>query len=145
MEFEDFDSLSARPAALPHSASPLVRLQYLIDNTPALIYCTVPSGDFKMTFVSNNAFNMLGYRPDQMLADPNFWFDHIHPEDAPGIVASLAQVFTEGQRVYEYRFRAADGRYLWMHDTLRLIRDDEGRPLEVIGALTDITDRKAME
>jgi len=145
MDFEDFDSLSAPPAALPHSASPLVRLQYLIDNTPALIYCTVPSGDFKMTFVSNNAFNMLGYRPDQMLADPNFWFDHIHPEDAPGIVASLAQVFTEGQRVYEYRFRAADGRYLWMHDTLRLIRDDAGRPLEVIGALTDITDRKAME
>ncbi len=149
MEFEDFDALSAAPAtqtaALPHSASPLVRLQYLIDNTPALIYSTVPSGDFKMTFVSNNAFNMLGYRPDQMLADPNFWFDHIHPDDAPGIVASLAQVFTEGQRVYEYRFRAADGRYLWMHDTLRLVRDDEGRPLEVIGALTDITDRKAME
>jgi len=143
MHFEEFD---ASPAAADGSGpAPPTRLQYLIDNTPALIYCTVPSGDFKMTFVSNNAFNMLGYRPDEMMADPNFWFDHIHPDDAPGIVASLAEVFTEGQRVYEYRFRAADGRYLWMHDTLRLIRDAAGRPLEVIGALTDITDRKAME
>ncbi|WP_338758759.1 ATP-binding protein [Massilia sp. METH4] len=147
MHFEDFDaSPAATPpaAAQPESALP-TRLQYLIDNTPALIYSTVPSGDFKMTFVSNNAFNMLGYRPEEMLADPNFWFDHIHPDDKPRIVASLAQVFTEGQRVYEYRFRCANGRYLWMHDTLRLIRDEAGRPLEVIGALTDITDRKAME
>ena len=147
MKFEDFD---ASPPAAPAGAArsdraPPTRLQYLIDNTPALIYCTVPSGDFKMTFVSNNAFNMLGYRPDDMLADPNFWFDHIHPDDKPGIVASLADVFTEGQRVYEYRFRAADGRYVWVHDTLRLVRDAAGQPLEVIGALTDITDRKAME
>ncbi|MBB3224044.1 ATP-binding protein [Pseudoduganella umbonata] len=142
MHFEDFD---ASPPAARQDAELPTRLQYLIDNTPALIYCTVPSGDFKMTFVSNNAFNMLGYRPEEMMADPNFWFDHIHPDDAPRIVASLAEVFTEGQRVYEYRFRAADGRYLWMHDTLRLIRDAAGRPLEVIGALTDITDRKAME
>jgi PAS domain S-box-containing protein len=98
-----------------------------------------------MTFVSANALNVLGYRPDEMLADPNFWFDHIHPDDAPSIFSSLAQIFTEGERAYEYRFRTADGRYLWMHDQLRLIRDEQGAPLEVIGSLTDITDRKEME
>ena len=32
-----------------------------------------------------------------------------------------------------------------MHDTLRLIRDEHGTPLEVIGSLTDITERKTME
>jgi PAS domain S-box-containing protein len=150
MQFEEFEffssdtpGASAPPPA--EAASPLVRLQYLIDNTPAIIYCTVPSGDFKMTFVSNNAFHVLGYRPEQMTADPNFWFDHIHPDDAPSIFSSLALVFTEGQRAYEYRFRSHDGSYLWMHDTLRLIRDEHGAPLEVIGSLTDITARKHME
>jgi two-component system NtrC family sensor kinase len=148
MQFEDFELFDSDPvpAALAgEAASPLVRLQYLIDNTPAIIYCSVPSGDFKMTFVSGNAFNVLGYRPEEMVADPNFWFDHIHPDDAPEIFSSLAQVFSEGQRAYEYRFRAADGRYLWMHDTLRLIRDAAGAPLEVMGSLTDITIRKTME
>ena len=152
MQFEDFELFDADPAPAPvpqtaggAAASPMERLQYLIDNTPAIIYCSVPSGDFKMTFVSNNAFNVLGYRPDDMVADPNFWFDHIHPDDAPAIFSSLAQVFSEGQRAYEYRFRAADGRYLWMHDTLRLIRDANGAPLEVMGSLTDITIRKTME
>jgi len=152
MQFEEFDFFAAdaadaasAPPAQAEAASPLVRLQYLIDNTPAIIYCTVPSGDFKMTFVSNNAFNVLGYRPEQMVADPNFWFDHIHPDDAPAIFSSLALVFTEGQRAYEYRFRIHDGSYLWMHDTLRLVRDEHGAPLEVIGSLTDITARKHME
>jgi PAS domain S-box-containing protein len=121
------------------------RLEYLVDNTPAIIYSSVPSGDFKMTFVSANASRVLGYDPEEMVADPNFWFNHIHPDDIPNIFSSLAMVFVEGQRTYEYRFRASDGRYLWMHDTLRLIRDAEGNPLEVIGSLTDITDRREME
>jgi PAS domain S-box-containing protein len=145
MQFEEFDSLSAGPRPPPAAASPLLRLQYLVDHTPAIIYCMVPSGDFKMTFVSNNASNVLGYQPAQMVADPNFWFDHIHPDDAPSIFSSLALVFTEGQRAYEYRFRIHDGSYLWMHDTLRLVRDANGAPLEVIGSLTDITARKRME
>ena len=146
MEFEVFDSLTSSPApAQADATSPLVRLQYLIDNTPAIIYATVPSGDFKMTFVSNNAYNVLGYRPEEMVADPNFWFDHIHPDDAPSIFSSLAQLFVDGEKTYEYRFRTASGEFLWMHDRLRLIYDDRGTPVEVIGALTDITVRKLME
>ena len=145
MQFEEFESFNGALPAAPDAMSALERLQYLIDNTPAIMYCSVPSGDFKMTFVSSNAFNVLGYRPEQMVADPNFWFDHIHPDDAPAIFSSLAQVFVEGERAYEYRFRAADGHYLWMHDNLRLVRDAHGTPLEVMGSLTDITDRKLME
>ena len=146
MEFEDFDFITSEaPARASEPADPLQRLKYLVDNTPAIIYSTVPSGDFKMTFVSANALNVLGYRPEEMVADPNFWFDHIHPDDAPNIFSSLAQIFSEGEKAYEYRFRTADGRYLWMHDQLRLIRDEQGAPLEVIGSLTDITDRKQME
>jgi hypothetical protein len=80
-----------------------------------------------------------------MLDDPNFWFNHIHPDDTAAIFSSLAMLFVEDQKIYEYRFRTSDGSYLWMHDTLRLIRDAEGTPLEVIGLMTDITGRKQME
>ena len=146
MQFEDFSfSGASAPAASVVPGASQGRLQYLLDNTPSIIYCTVPSGDFKMTFVSNNALNVLGYHPDEMVADPNFWFDHIHPDDAPGIFSSLAQIFVQGARAYEYRFRVSDGSYLWMHDSLRLVRDEHGIACEVIGSLTDITERKRME
>ena len=146
MMFEEFESFDSSPPPRPAEAtSPLVRLQYLIDNTPAIVYSSVPSGDFKLTFVSKNAYHVLGYPPEEMLADPNFWFDHLHPEDAPNIFSSLAQLFVEGERTYEYRFRTASGEYLWMHDQLRLIRDENGTPIEVIGSLSDISARKHME
>jgi len=121
------------------------RFEYLIANTPAIIYSSVPSGDFKMTFVSENAARVLGYDPKEMVEDPNFWFDHIHPDDAPDIFSSLAMLFVEGERAYEYRFLTKDKRYLWMHDSLRLIRDENNHPVEVIGSLTNITERKLME
>jgi two-component system NtrC family sensor kinase len=146
-QFEEFVSYSsATPAATTmQGGGSDERYRYLLANTPAIVYSTVPSGDFKMTFVSENAWRVLGFRPAEMMADPNFWFSHIHPDDIPIIFSSLAQLFVEGQRTYEYRFQAADGRYLWMHDTLRLIRDERGQPFEVIGSLTDITERKLME
>ena len=148
-----FDEFSVLPSvtgetslpAIPTGLSSDARLQYLIDNTPAIIYSSVPTGDFKMTFVSNNAQHVLGYHPAEMVADPNFWFEHIHPEDIPEIFSSIAKLFTEGERTYEYRFMSRSGQYVWMHDMLRLIRDKDGNPVEVIGSLTDITKRKEME
>lgn len=145
MMFEEFESFDSSPPPRPVETSPLVRLQYLIDNTPAIVYSSVPTGDFKLTFVSKNAYHVLGYQPEEMVADPNFWFNHLHPDDAPNIFSSLAQLFVEGERTYEYRFRTASGEYLWMHDQLRLIRDENGAPVEVIGSLSDISARKHME
>ncbi|MFZ6742603.1 ATP-binding protein [Undibacterium sp. JH2W] len=148
-----FDEFSVLPPVTGETTQPATatgistdaRLQYLIDNTPAIIYSSVPTGDFKMTFVSNNAHHVLGYHPDEMVADPNFWFEHIHPEDVPEIFSSIAKLFTEGERTYEYRFKSRSGQYVWMHDMLRLIRDKDGNPVEVVGSLTDITKRKEME
>lgn len=121
------------------------RHRYLINNSPAIIYSAVPSGDFKITFVSDNLKRILGYQADEMLNDPDFWINHIHPDDIPGIFSKLPHLFVEGRQTHDYRFRHKNGYYLWIHDTLRLIRDADGEPLEVIGSLLDITERKSME
>jgi PAS domain S-box-containing protein len=146
--FDDFNDLLHPPvqgATLPKTETSYSRLQYLINNTPAIIYASVPSGDFKMTYVSDNVLHVLGYEPLEMISDPNFWFNHIHPDDAAEIFSSLAFLFTEGHRTYEYRFLSNTRGYIWMHDMLHLVRDDLGNPIEVVGSLTDITARKNME
>ncbi len=122
------------------------RLQYLIDNSPAIIYSAVPNGDFKITFVSENLRNILGYEPNEMLNDMNFWFERIHPDDQPGLMQRLPLLLAEGgQQVYDYRFRHRNGEYLWMHDSLRMVYDESGKPLELLGSLLDLTARKTME
>ncbi len=59
-----------------------VRLKYLIDNTPAIIFSSVPTGDCCWTYVSANPLNVLGYTPERVVADANFWFDHVPPMTA---------------------------------------------------------------
>jgi rsbT co-antagonist protein RsbR len=38
-----------------------------------------------------------------------------------------------------------DGSYRWIHDQLRLMCDDQGHPVEMVGSWQDITDRKQAE
>ncbi len=121
-------------------------LQYLIDNSPAIIYSAVPTGDFKITFVSENLRHVLGYEPRAMLDDMNFWFEHIHPDDRLDLMQRLPRLLADGgQQSHDYRFRHHEGRYLWMHDTLRMVYDESGQPTELLGSLLDITVRKEME
>ena len=139
-----------KPADIPPPAASdtvveLERLQYLVDNTPSIIYCSDPAGQFKLTYVSNNTAEVLGYTVDQVMAAPGFWRSHLHPDDAPAVLAGLSRLMAEGAGIYEYRLRAASGEYLWVNHHIRLIRDGKGVPVEVIGSLKDISSRKAME
>jgi PAS domain S-box-containing protein len=121
------------------------RLQHLITASPVVIYSSKASGDYAATFISENVSNQLGYKSQDFLADPGFWADHIHPEDAPRIFAGLGRLFEHGHHAHEYRFQHKDGTYLWMRDELRLVRDPEGKPLEIVGNWADITERKRVE
>ena len=66
------------------------------------------------------------------------------PSRRPAAVeAQSAHLFQRGHHTGEYRFRKADGRYCWVNDEQRLVRDRNGEPEEVVGSWSDITERKA--
>jgi PAS domain S-box-containing protein len=121
------------------------RLQYLLFHNPAVIYCCQPFGDFATTFVSDNINEKLGYTAQDVKDDPKFWINHIHPSDRPHIVDKLPSLLKSGMQTYEYRFLIPDGTYHWIRDELKLIRNAEGHPLEIVGSMIDITERKQAE
>ncbi|MCI3133796.1 ATP-binding protein [Phenylobacterium aquaticum] len=70
----------------------------------------------------------------------------IHPEDRPIAKAAWKRYLTKGEPYCpEYRINRPDGREVWVVSTCRLVTDDEGRPVRLIGALQNITARKAAE
>jgi PAS domain S-box-containing protein len=121
------------------------RLKYLLTSSPGITYSCRPSGDYGATFISENVKTQLGYEAREFLQDPRFWIDRIHPEDAPGILSELLQIFERDYHTHEYRFVHKDGTYRWMHDRLNLVRDVRGNPIEIVGCRMDITERKKLE
>jgi two-component system sensor histidine kinase/response regulator len=118
------------------------RLDHLLSNTSVIIYSCKPGGDYAATFVSDNVWKECGYTPEQFLGDPAFWVDRLHPDDRTRVLAGLAETTERGSHTHEYRFRCADGQYRWYRDEVRLLRDANGEPHELVGCLTDITDRR---
>jgi two-component system sensor histidine kinase/response regulator len=121
------------------------QLDQLLCAAPVVVYSFVASGDFAPTFVSASIQQMLGYKPREYLEDADFWRSRVHPEDLPEVEARQVELFRKGDHLIEYRFRRKDGSYCWLSDEQHLIRDDDGRPVEVVGSWGDIDARKATE
>jgi signal transduction histidine kinase len=51
----------------------------------------------------------------------------------------------ERHHAFEYQFLHKDGTYRWMREEARVICDAEGKPIEVNGYWTDVTEQKRME
>jgi PAS domain S-box-containing protein len=121
------------------------RLQYLLAVSPAIIYTTKATGDYACTFVSENLRAIMGYTPQEMTTDPKGWPERLHPDDAQRAFGEMLPLIGRGGGTVEYRFRHRDGHYIWIQDTFKVVYDDAGRPLELVGAWADITIRKEAE
>jgi PAS domain S-box-containing protein len=121
------------------------RLQFVLSSSPAVIFSCKPDGNYATTFISDNIANLTGYTAEEFVADPDFWVDHIHPDDITRVFAELAHLVAHESHIHEYRFLHQDGSYRWLQDGLRLVRDGQGNPLEIIGYRVDVSDRKRTE
>jgi PAS domain S-box-containing protein len=73
--------------------------------------------------------------------------DYLHREDAM-LDAALFEEIVAGKRDHydiEKRYTSKDGRVVWVHQTLSLVRDAEGEPEFIIAMIEDITRRKNAE
>ena len=120
------------------------RIEMLVTSSTSMIYACEAFGDFDATFVSDNIFTITGYTVEEFLTK-GFWANHIHPEDAPKVFENLGKLFKHGHHSHEYRFGLRDGTYFWMVDELKLVKDKNGNPLEIIGTWSNITERKQAE
>ena len=119
------------------------RLKWLLDASPSVIYANEDSDDLThCTFISGNAFDIVGYESSTMLAEGNFWFHHLHPADRNMAKEWMRHLLTHGKARFEYRFMSADGKYRWICDYARVVFDANGKVRAIIGSWTDITETK---
>ena len=95
-------------------------------------------------FVSRQAEEVLGYAPAQWLSEPDFWINHVEPEDRAAALQAHRAALAGSGDAFEYRAIAADGRTLWLNDSVRPTRDKQGR-LRARGVTIDVTSRRQLE
>jgi len=121
------------------------RLESVLSSSLAVTYTCRAELPFPITFISANIETLLGYPPSEVLQSSTFFLDRIHPDERPMVGEEIVTLLRREQIAYEYRVQHRDGHYLWVRDELRMVRDERGRPREVVGYLANISDRKTAE
>jgi len=118
----------------------------LVEGIPAIVYLAEFGTSGQWRYVNPRIEQVLGFTPQEWMADPDIWYQHIHPEDREVAAVTEAHTRTTGDPLgVEYRMIARDGRVVWVRDEAEVVRDDAGRPLFLQGFMHDITDRKHAE
>ena len=96
----------------------------------------------ELTF-SSNWLDRFGL-PINTRFDRNLWLALLHPEDRIRIEATIENHLKNKvyQYDFEYRARTVTGEYMWVHARGKVMLNDEGTPVRIVGALTDISERK---
>ncbi len=99
---------------------------------------------WRFTYVGASAVEVLGYPLADWFKD-GFWVNHIHPDDREAAIKDCAEKTRRNEHFeLEYRMMRTDGRTVWFHDIVQVVRCAKG-PGTIRGFLIDITDRKQAE
>lgn len=105
--------------------------------------------DFRNDHVTWNVAleHVYGHRLADVDPTGQWWLAHIHPDDQHRIDESIHSVVDGGGTDWadEYRFARADGSYADVLDRGYVLRDHDGAPLRMVGAMLDVTARKDVE
>jgi PAS domain S-box-containing protein len=90
---------------------------------------------------------LFGYREEETEPTIQSWYEHIHPDERDRVITGIHAAVESGEATWsdEYRFLCADGSLAHILDKGYVIHDLGGKPVRIVGAMADITDRKRAE
>ncbi len=95
---------------------------------------------------NENHFRLFGLAPSETVPDYHVWRDRIHPEDINRVEQAVDHALqTHSDYKSEYRVIHPDGSLHWLMARGRVIYDTEDRPVQMVGMILDISDRKQTE
>lgn len=91
----------------------------------------------------NEIFGYTSYDPAPTVEE---WYARIHPDDTHRVLTGIQKSLDGNEQFWsdEYRYQRRDGNYAYVYDRAYIVRDHE-KPVRMVGAMTDISERKIAE
>jgi diguanylate cyclase (GGDEF)-like protein/PAS domain S-box-containing protein len=115
----------------------------LVAQLPAIVYVADVGVEGHWRYVSSGIEAILGFSPQEWLADPAIWARQVHPDDRARVFEREDDL-AEPAVPDEYRMLHRDGTVVWVRDEAALVPDREGGA-SWHGVISDITNRKLAE
>ncbi|MFP2905077.1 PAS domain S-box protein, partial [Pyxidicoccus sp. 3LFB2] len=121
------------------------RFRQLAENASDVLYLYRREAPRGFAYVSRVAQAKLGFDPVAHYAEPELWYQRVHPEDR-----ALLEQLLEAPQPFQgapvvVRFLHPDGRTLWLEHVVAPVLDASGRVVAVEGLARDITERREAE
>ena len=131
------------PGEHPDAGAEAARLQAIFEQAAVGIATSDLAGNYRD--VNRRFCAMLGYGAEELRRMS--FRDITHPEDVPRSAEEKRRLVAGETREYrrEKRYVRRDGSLFWASTAVTVLRDGAGHPVELIGVIEDISDRKATE
>ena len=98
-------------------------------------------------YISPSWKEMLGYRDEELKNSTMTWKRRVHKDDLQRVLELLRKYDREKNTYFEitHRLKHRDGHWVWVLGRAKIIYDDNGQKIRMIGTHTDITIEKELQ
>jgi signal transduction histidine kinase/FixJ family two-component response regulator len=121
------------------------RQEAILQSLPIVVTSRAIEPPFASLFVSETVEDITGFPAKRFVAEPEFGFSRIHPDDVERVIHALSNAARSGRYSCEFRWLCADGQYRVLQDQGVVAPSVDGEPREIFGVLMDATDRRSLE
>jgi len=120
------------------------QLHRVIALSPAVLWRFDPAKDIPTQLVSSNVIQW-GYTEEDFTSGRVLLDALIHPDDHGRVLQHTRSAIAAGAREIEvvFRFRAADGRWVWLDARVTVVRDSFGAMVDCVSLTLDVTEQRS--
>ena len=126
------------------------RYRNLLQNLPVVIFSL--DADLALDFINDTCLDVLGYTPQEAMAEPGWFPSHIHAEDQQTVLDALGTACSQADKKFQLNFRFRHKKGYLLHLTAQSLlapetekNDEIQQNGRISGIITDVTERAFLE
>jgi PAS domain S-box-containing protein len=118
------------------------RFRSMVDHLPVVVFTLSDEDPGRTLYVNRQIEQILGYAVQDWLRDGKLWRDLLHPDERDGVLDDW-EAARAARRPWsgEFRYRHADGHWVWVHEHSRPVLGADGKVVCWEGIVEDVSGR----